>query len=192
MMNLLLANFAAPFLMLDLPSVKKLVVNNIEEYPRETTDEYYNHCIYTDEMEMPHRLVIDGSDDTVKQFTIGINLEQNIIEYADWSLLTSKKSANSGELGILLFGLPGLIITSPLWATQYAAFGALKAISGYDQHMLSLYLRIKDQLPEYWQETWRQACLNHCNGVAEAYFQSLRDQEIEELMKDPDRELYGL
>ncbi len=180
----------APVLAADLPSFHRLSVSRVKHRLHGMYNDSYESLVHgfmdpTALEEEPEQLIIKGgsSDPHSGPWTIGIDLEEQIIGYATWGSLTNKRDGGSGEIGVVLLGLPGLIVTSPLLVVWGLARSTLRWFTGMDLHTWLVWLKIRDQIPFEWQEQARTAFVNQCNGVAEAYWEERR-REYEAEMHD--------
>lgn len=161
---ILLSQLAAPAMAMDFPSLHSLQITSAKTYPKEFTKHYYDYLLLEDPQELPERLIIKGR--VAKKsgggiFIIGINLEDNTIVEATWDALNNKPYYGSAAIGIVIFGLPGLIISSPLIIATYILYGLLKKISGMNKDSLAIYLKLRNQLSEENKKLLKLALKNH-------------------------------
>jgi hypothetical protein len=63
-------------------------------------------------------------------------------------------NGNSGEIGLVIFGLPGTILLSPLILLTKLLFLPLEKSVGMDRHKAIFWLKIKDELKEMDSEAY--------------------------------------
>jgi hypothetical protein len=159
----------APLMALDPPKFHGLGVASSKRYPREVTQHYYDWAHLREPEELPERLIIRGASKSGGRFHIGIDLEQHIIAHADWNVLHADEYMGSAAIGVAIFGLPGLIVTSPIWLTAHALYKLQKLFTGMDHHNLVMYLKLARKLSRADRKALRKALQNHHNGVEDAW-----------------------
>lgn len=146
---ILASQFLAPWMAIGFPSFHSLEVVSVKKYPRELTTNYYSYLVLSEPQELPKRMIIKGrlsKKDGCGTFIIGIDLENNIIESATWNTLLNKPYYGSAEIGIVIFGLPGLIISFPFIIAIYNLYWLAQKLSGMNKDSLSIYLKLRNQL----------------------------------------------
>lgn len=140
--EILMCQIFAPLLVLDLPSLSAVNVTSIAELPRQKIYRKYN---LFDETEVPKRLVITGKRNG-HPFSIEVNLENNTLHRFDYNLVFGKGPSNSGELGALILGLPGVMLTFPLLLSASLVQKFIKFLTGFSWHSLVFLSKIKKEL----------------------------------------------
>ena len=174
----------APAMMLDWPNTQDFIVTKIEKRPREMTHDHWGWGHSPELEEMPERLIIRGrlkKDGTGGIWSMCIDLEQTVIAHANWSNLCGHEHMGSAAIGVAIFGLPALIVTSPLLLAAHGAYAIGRAATGMDRHTWGVWRRLKDFLASEDVDVVHQAFLNHGNGVEAAYFDRLRAQYDEKV-----------
>lgn len=152
--SILASQFIAPTLFLNWPDFAKLMVEKItheesEWYtPPPVDKEFMDICGLTDEDCQPYRIparLIISVKSRHGRGDITINKENS-----DIITLGVRRPNNSGsgsaEIGMFLFGLPSLIITSPLLIINHLLWSGWEKMMGMERHAWSVWIRIKDQL----------------------------------------------
>lgn len=173
---ILMSQVVAPTLMFDLPSFKKVTVTHIEVLEREMTNDFYNFKDEGPPRMMPRRCIIDGFTEDNSTFHIGINLEIKVIE-SIYSVPCRGDGMGSAEIGIMIFGIPSLILTSPIWGTYLAARFMFQSVAGMDHHMMNLWRQIKRQIPTELHDDVYQAFKNHETEFAQKHLDNLSREE---------------
>ena len=149
--------------------------------PRELTTSFFDVLVHDEPEEEPARLIISGvapsnDVDTTSDWSIGIDTEENVIVYADWGPLGCDRGGSSGVLGVMVFGIPGLILSSPVLLLAHGFYGAQRLATGMDRHSWALFMRLVPQLEFDDGVCLHEALLNMHNGVSDAYMQRKRDE----------------
>lgn len=95
---ILASQLGAPLVALDLPAVGRLRVGVVEHDDEVTV------------IHLTRRFLFSGRDDTARITLRGDKLDG---VHTTWSLLRGHHGS-SGEVGLMLIGLPGLLVSSPL------------------------------------------------------------------------------
>jgi len=143
---ILLCQVLAPYQLLGVPSLlRRLKLTSIEDVPRQVTP---NRFHYVDgsknsvEYATPAHTVIKA-DHMKGSVTIYINRESG--ELMSWHL-TPSGAHGSGEIGVLVFGLPGIMLSLPVLLLAWGSHYLVRKISGKDLQELILWLRLKGQV----------------------------------------------
>jgi hypothetical protein len=173
--TILVCQLAAPWMLFNLPKFPGLVVFKARRRPRgmyKDSWEQFSHSL-TDggEQEEPEQLNIRGETLDERAWSMGIDLEHGVFGWADWqTLLTSHGgSGGSGDLGVLFFGLPGVLLTSPLWVTSWLIRQAFEKMSGMSIEMWWVRRQLMKQLRPEDQRALDLAFKNHFNGAETTY-----------------------
>ena len=162
--TILSAQIKAPIKALDLPSFSKLTVTNMVSEYCEWYDinDQVNVYVKTDNISshleyIPSRIIITvvsehGSSD------ITINDNTGDIMVMDWKALTGSNPVpqsnilfDSEEVKDVFYGLPGIVLCSPVIILNHFAWNLWEKMINMDRHAWSIWLRIKDQLePKYY------------------------------------------
>lgn len=178
-----------PSMMFDNISLHGLMVTHVEVIERGLSDETYDYlndddCFASPKEELPKRMIIDGvAEGYVGLFHIGINLENHVVESAYWSHLTNSLPSDSGDLGVILFGLPAIALTAPFWGAHNLIMQSVKMVTGMDHHTYMIWKKLKGQMPTELREDLKEALINHCNGVEAAHLQKLIRERSSRLRK---------
>lgn len=180
----------APFAALNLPTTKKLKVSLAQRLPRGRYPTMW-HCFVDDmTVEQPAQLniVATPSDDTnawaPRGAIIGIDLERDVVGYANWSSMENEALFSNMPYAAVLLGLPGLVATIPIWLPINIVWGVVRIVTGMSHHTLSVYLRIRGQLLNEDREIVWRAFKNHHNGVEVAYNDEKRAEMNERIHAD--------
>lgn len=176
---ILASQLHAPMRALNLPSLKPIRVDSAVRYPRDNnqdTRSIYDSLLMSD-IDMleddlgvqPERLVIKGSTEQ-GSFTIWVDLEENVIGYANWNDLCYRPYEGSGSIGMMIFGTPGLLISSPIWMLTQSVWKFVEQTVNMDHHTWILWMKLRSQLNERDGLALKDALVNHCNGFEQKYF----------------------
>lgn len=142
--KVLLSQIQAPFQALDLPHANwDLQVSSVNEFPREITEEFYDYTVRHSSQEMPHRLIIDGFDHKHQKWHLGINLENEKIEYANWSIILGQDCKTKPNP--VKHQLP-LLLTFPIWGSCNFLLKQSKNITGINHLKLLVLSKLKKQI----------------------------------------------
>jgi len=165
----------APMMALDPPNWGvKFTVTKMERLPRGMTQSHWGWGYSPEPEKLPERFIINGVFKDGGRWNIAIDLEEKVIVHADWSNLTGDTYMGSAAIGVALFGLPGLIVTSPILLAAHGAYGIGRLATGMDRHTWTVWSKLKGQLMSEDVDVVHQAFLNHCNGVETAYVERMQ------------------
>lgn len=153
MFSILFSQIIAPLMALDWPNFTKLTVINVvhegsEWYdPSPPDDDMIKICGLLPEDYAPYRIP-DRTIITVrsKHGRGDITINEETGELMTLGVKRSEVGSGSGDIGIILFGIPGLILTSPILAINHLLWSAWEMMTGMERHVWSIWIRIKDQL----------------------------------------------
>lgn len=152
---IVLCQVLAPVMVLDLPSIKRIKVNSISVRPprlANTVDHVSpDGCVvtYNVHAENPGNKTIISLESSQGVGNVLLENELQTIGSNTASFwYACDSSGGSGDLGVAIFGLPALLVTSPLLILNGLFWYALKLGTGMDRHALSFYLRVRSQLPK--------------------------------------------
>lgn len=132
----IICQVAAPIIWLDLPKLfRRIKVSNIVDKESITFDDKSYHLSQT---------VINCRDDSNNRIIISLNKDDKSLLYINDN---GHQYGGSGDIGILLFGLPATILFFPIIGLTMIIRFLIEIISGCDWHNLDLFLKIKNQLP---------------------------------------------
>jgi len=183
---MLMSQLCAPAIVLNPPTFARLKVTSVKRFPRELTTDYFGWTSLEEPEELPARMLVRGTvgSDRPTKFVISVNLEERVIEHATWNALARSSDGGSGELGVVLFGIPSLIVTSPVLFTWWLARRALRTCTGMSVHTWSVWMRIRGQLDDDDARELHSALINHGNGVEVAHLDGLRKQHRERMRQE--------
>ena len=171
----------APVMFLDWPNTQRLIVTKMERLPRGMTTSHWGWGVSQEPEELPERFIIHGKFEDGGNWTIAIDLEETVLVHADWHQMGGHQHLGSAALGIALFGLPALVLTSPILLAVHGAYAIHHTLTGMDRHTWGIWQQLKGQLMSEDVEVVHRAFLKHCNGGDQAYFDKLRaeyDQKV--------------
>lgn len=126
---ILLAQGYAPILLMDFPSLKRIKVLEVKrktDYRSDKSDilcKIGSKTVYVTYNHIDHSLSANALND-----------------------LWYQRHGGSGDLGICMIGLPGIVLFSPIWLSVLGLFKVLDKLFGMDRWSWSFYLRIGSQL----------------------------------------------
>ena len=158
---LAMSNLWAPWKALNIPSFRGLHITSVYKGGGglDTMEwrKYYHHgtTLGTGEdgftkaipvlKEVPPMLVIAGKNGFDHRWDIAIDLSEGTVGSIDWGDMTHYVYGGSGEIGLFIFGIPGLIITSPLWLATNLIRGAIRALTPFDVDHWMVWLKLRGQ-----------------------------------------------
>ena len=158
---LAISNVYAPWKALNLPSLKPLRITSTSRSGRGMSPCEWNKYWHGDKIvrgddgktrmvpelkEVPAMLVIGGVNGDGRRWDIAIDLEEGTVGNIVWADLTHYEYGGSGEIGLMIFGLPGLLVSSPLWLTTNLIRGAIKLLTPFDVDHWEVWLKLWPQL----------------------------------------------
>lgn len=174
--TILVCQVYAPWILLNLPKFPGLIVHRARRRPRgmyKDRWEQFSHSLIDEGMqEEPEQLNIRGERrGRQRSWSMGIDLEHGVFGWADWqTLLTSYgDSGGSGDLGVLFFGLPGVLLTSPVWVISWLIRQAFEKMNGMSIEMWWVRRQLMKQLRPEDQRALELAFKNHFNGAETTY-----------------------
>lgn len=105
------------------------------------------HPFYYDSPPLPERTSIEFLDHRGSHYYMVIGHDDLRVDSNDGGLF-SANYGGSGEIGLALIGLPGLLVTSPLLIANGLAWTALEKAVGMNRWAWTIWMRMKDQLDE--------------------------------------------
>ncbi len=170
----LLSQVWAPVMIADLPSLRGLQVTSVNV--KGPDGRLYDRFVGA-ENQPARQLVIKGTASGGRRWSIGIDLDAQVIGYADWETLTGEgHGGGSGELGIMLFGLPGILASLPLQIPWWALRALLQRLTRLTVHQQALFIKLRPQLPPEHQVPFLKALRNDNNGVAAEHWRRLDEE----------------
>ena len=192
---ILYAQIKGPLMCFDFPKLHRLTVTKATERPRGQYSNNWEHFGVggyvprggiPETKETPAQLNIHGKVGKSKfgdgvvgkmlewgsSWNIGIDLEKGVIGHADWGTISGYQYMGSAAIGIILFGLPGIILTSPFWILTNITKHIIEKLTSIDIDSLVFWLKVRGQLSEPHREIVWKALLNHVNGVEDAYHEA--------------------
>lgn len=180
------ASVKAPWWALDLPSFGKVTLTGVETSPDGDSS---NPCDGSKWVDVPHRqLRLSG---TVKEFRrkwtwnwkMDVDVDARVIERADWWHLTPKNDGSHGwDFLIMLMGIPGLILASPVLVPWWCLRLLLSKLTMMDLHHLVLWVKLRPQLPREHRDLVLQA-LRNMNNDAWWRYRSVRREQQKDLSR---------
>ena len=161
----------APALLADLPSLRSLTVTSVDV--KGPGGLLYGR--FAGVPNPPRRQLVVRGTATEGRWTIGIDLDARVIGYADWHVITGQDPGSSGELGVALLGLPGILASLPLQVPWWAFRALGQRMTGLTLHQQLLFVKLRPQLPQEHQVPFLLALRNENNGRAAAHWESLRE-----------------
>lgn len=155
-----LSNVWAPWKALNLPSLRPLHITSTykggggidtrewQKYSHGTELERDEHGMTRVKpvfKVVPPMLVISGKNGHGHSWDMAIDLEDGTVGAIDWGDMTHYEYGGSGEIGLFIFGIPGLILTSPLWLLTNLIRGAIKALTPLDVDHWEVWLKLRGQ-----------------------------------------------
>jgi len=174
----------APVIALDWPNTQKLIVTKMERHPRGLTTEYYDYALLREAEELPERLCIRGRFENGGIWNIGIDLEAEVLVHADWHSMGGHQHLGSAAIGVALFGLPALILTSPILLAVHGAYAIHQTVTGMDRHTWGIWQQLKGQLMSEDVPVVRRAFIKHARGLDAPYFERLRAEYDEKVRQE--------
>lgn len=175
---ILLAQVYAPWKALNLPSLGRLTVGSAKRRPRGMyPDEWgvFSHGFGEPELkETPAQLIIRGTAGSglgCRTWHLCIDLEEETVGAADWGDLTFYTHGGSGEIGMFIFGLPGLILTSPLWITSNIVQRLIARLTPLSTEMWAVWFKLRGQLAADDRRALWTALRKHCAGIENSHNQ---------------------
>lgn len=173
---ILFAQVYAPWKAMNLPSLGRLTVGSAKRRPRGMyADEWgvYGHGFGEPELkETPAQLLIRGtagSGPGQRSWHLCIDLEEGTVGAADWGDLTFYRYGGSGEIGMFLFGLPGLILTSPLWITSNFVQRLISRLTPLSTEMWAVWFKLRGQLDAGDRQVLWEALRKYCAGIENSH-----------------------
>lgn len=166
----LVSNIVTPLMSLGIPRIKnilglKIKDVKIEHFDAETVDDFTDDDLFSGSRTPIARDLIylhpEMLDIKFSNECISINLETNSIigslpnDLRPYSF--GFDSGGSGNLGLILLGIPGLLLATPLIALFNTAWWGVYRLTDMDVNYYLFFRRIKDQLDADTRFTLRQA-----------------------------------
>lgn len=177
--TIVLSQYHAAKMAIDPPRFHEVKVDSFERFPAGDTDRYYDRYVLEKPENLPERLIIKGSiPSTGQNWLLGIDLHHEVIAcYHNWNALIGDEYMGSAALGIVLFGSPGLAVSSPVIAAAHAGYAVQRSLTGMDRHTWVLYRKLAPQLSKDAGTVLKRAFLNRFNGVEKAYVSKIAEEE---------------
>lgn len=141
----------APIMMLNLPAFRKIRVESIKNRTARLDNKIIHSSpdgskiTYFVHPESPgHKTILSLEDKHGKGFVLVD--EDGEISSSSPSSWYVESNGGSGDLGVALFGMPGIIVTSPILILNAIIWYLIEQSAGMDRHALSFYLRVRGQL----------------------------------------------
>ncbi len=154
--SILASQLYAPLMILDIPSFKKINVKKVLETP--ALPAMFGNITN----------IIPGQRPKLLHLILNKNYEWIQIDLENESIFsingnpTNEIHNGSAGIGIAIFGLPSLILTSPLLILNAILWKAIESHYNMTRHMLVLWLKIKDQIPEQYKEIVHKSFIKYC------------------------------
>lgn len=159
------SNLFAPLKALNLPSLRRLRITSVYRGGGglDTMEwrKFYHHGstlgrgedgftkINPVLKEVPPMLVISGKNGWDHPWSIAIDLSEGTVGSIDWGDMTHYQYGGSGEIGLVIFGIPGLILTSPLWLATNLLRGAIRLLTPFDVDHWEVWLKLWPQFKDW-------------------------------------------
>lgn len=167
----LLSNVGAPLDVLNLPPlVGKITVEEVTHHEAIDITEVSmgiggGTYKYDPPRHFPKRTIIKCHHNFWNTFgakdSIVIDHETNTVDLLGHHGLLHEVRGGSGAIGMYIFGIPGLILSSPILAIGCALTKSIEKKYGMDRYALNFYLKVKDQLSPEVQVQLEQAFKNN-------------------------------
>lgn len=183
----------APWLLMNVPGFRRLKVSKATRRQRGMYPDQWEHFAHgyspgePQLEETPAQLNIRGTSKDGRFWSIGIDLEHDVFGWADWGALLNDRNGGSGDLGVVIFGLPGVILTSPIWLTTTFLRTVFERFTGMPIEMWWVRNQLIKQLTLEDQRALDTAFKNHYNGAETTYFQ----QKTAEYQDKRNREMFA-
>lgn len=163
----------APFHFMKWPALfAKFKVTSVTHHEAEVLTEVklskYSSSTYTYDppLLLPKRTIISYDVAyTKKQQSRGLitlNLEENTVDTISCADVY-EPYGGSGELGLFLIGLPGLIVFSPILIINSIIWSLIEKVSGMNRYALNFYLKTKDQLDAETRDQLKETLRGYSN-----------------------------
>lgn len=177
----------APVKAMNLPSFRPLTLTSVTRRPRGMyPDEWgvFGHG-YSRELEYeetPAQLILRGCAGKHRNWNISVDLEDETIGHADWCDLTYYTYGGSADIGLMLFGLPSLILTSPLWLATNFFRVLVRFLTPLDLDSWVILAKLASQLSSRDRRALWNAFRRNCAGIENAH-NNLRVAEYNEKIR---------
>lgn len=181
--GVLYASVKAPLWALDVPSLGKVTVSSVTVVPLGDSSNPNDGSKWVD---MPHpQLRLEGkARGRYKMdwnWKVDIDIDAQVLERADWHALTPKRDGSHGwDFLIMLLGIPGLIVASPVLVPWWLLRALLSKLTGMDLHQLVAWIKLRGQVPSEHRALVLRA-LRSMNNGAHWQYRSLRREQQKEL-----------
>ncbi len=173
---ILAAQGYAPYLLADFPNLRHVELTSCKHRPRGLYDNSYESRSHSygpvpELKEEPEQLILRGVSSR-GSWVIGIDLERSVVGIADWDVITGEGADHLGSaaIGVLIFGIPGILVTLPLQIPLWGIYGAVQACSGMSTHTAIAWWKLRNQIPEKYRAAVRSAILNIGSKTEQHYF----------------------
>lgn len=165
--DILMCQIVAPIEYLDLPSIRKITVQSVTTSEGRSSD-----IIAHVSTNGTTRLVTTLPETPGKKTTIVLkdiygggsilldHFDDSIDSFSSNHWYTSNRYTGSGDIGIMLLGLPGILLATPLLIINALISMLIHTVTGMDKHALSFYLRIRNQLDNDVRLLLKRALMN--------------------------------
>lgn len=138
---LLLSQVMAPIKAMDLPSFHRLKLKDV--FVSESYDESIN--TFSGKNRVPKLLCFNFENE---KLVLEVNLDAHQLYNCNYDELTHDYYEGSGLIGIMLFGIPGLLLCSTLWMPFALLWLFCREVIGMNHHNILLYLKLRKHLSE--------------------------------------------
>lgn len=159
----LLSNVVTPLYACSLPKIKNLLGLDIDDIRTEHFDAEEDRDI---NLRVPETLDIKYDMET-----ISINMEELLITSGskDMSSYMFGFSSCSGDIGLFIFGIPGLILSLPIILLLQAIWLGIYKLTDMDKDYYLFYRRIKNNLSLDMRVTLKRALINSSRRNRESH-----------------------
>lgn len=161
---LAMCNVVTPLSACGLPRIKNLLGLKIKDVRLEHFP--------ADEDENPDLRVPELLDIKYDNQTVTLNLEDKTLMSSSDDMHPysfGMDSNGSGGLGVMLFGIPGVILSLPIIVAFNAAWYGVYKLTGMDHNYYLFFQRIKNQLDSETRTRLKEALMNTTRNLKETY-----------------------
>lgn len=158
-----ISQFLAPWIVADPPSLTRIKVNDLKARDG-FTEEYVLHrdpsgreSTFRVHPELPGTKTVLKLEDKRGIGWVILDHNTQTISSNGNHHWWGAHDGGSGDLGVIIFGLPGLLIASPLLILNGLFWRMVHYATGMEKHKLSFYLRIKNQVDDHTRNLLKQA-----------------------------------
>jgi hypothetical protein len=145
--NIQMAVISMKFPYLGALKIKSVKDINVTEKDKESRPKYFRGSNHEIHYGPDNKIIIDGDCRNNCTFRICINKDtEQIFNNYNLEELLSNPDYGSGIIGVMILGIPGVILSSPIWIPLQVFYKSFETICGMSFQKYILYLRLKNQL----------------------------------------------